>query len=1103
MLQKTMMAFGKAKPKFNNNSKMKKGQMELFDSCSSFDFECEVTEVNSDDRIVESDDVKSDSERIIQDDVKSDMTVHESSMTIKLQNSVDCVANTQKIEDQNEESEDGKPKSSASVFARARKLATSSNVLQLEIASPLAFSGRPSSRTFSSKSKRHSIARKKAHEDESSPVPIETSDKPTIKTTPQSTPVASRKSLCASSPATTEKMFAASLLTPNTGERRSHLHATLVATSPDTRAKKNSSTPSMENAADSDPQNLSGGVEASWKRLSRAFEKGETGGLDGYLNKLQEKDAEGADPELDGAEEILEEDGNDTAKGQNSSKFKTPKRIKQLLGINRSSNKVAPKTPTKGEVSAIDEAAMIMKELNNIILSPVQSDPPSKHKMYGGLRQVDDMSIDALSMEYPEIPSSKTTSLGDIRNFAWRRETTGKPKNTEKPRRAMSDSRRRQDAKSDKEGRSSSHRDTSLKESSRQSDNLDKLQKPQQSPRRSAHHSSRISPPDQLGQASETAFDLPIPLEGAIDYDCVAGSGPGSHNNSREENLKQQLACRRRREPRLHDKSHSRHGVSDRRVSDSNVGVAVESSSNASQRSRRCRTNLRRVCSDQATIPESRLSSRESDRSGLDDGVEGTSSRKRSDRRLDTTERSGNGFSRETDQHGRFLDHSSSLMLAEDKSAQENGKNAQPVRKESFHGTRWKRNAPRVDDNSDVPFSSHLVTASRENSETSELKEQQETGDDEEYNHLDEKQSSQHSSRRRKPSRRTIALCTGSDVPHEHSKNQQFISSSPAVESSSTMTPTSNCIGSETDDLQRSVSSRSQSRRSIRRASDKTSCKPRSQRSSLHSDSNGSDGELNASCLDKSSGLSNIREEVLLQDHPSLLVKDSEDLSNSMTARRHRSSHHRRQPASGISAKRGSAVRASPRVELSRSRSLTNMDQKPGAVNMTLTGHGSRRVARGKSEKQIQGLAESPTRTKATLARNKECDFVDVPDGDINANVQPDGVACAADDGADKIDTVADVVEDEKEDRPEKAKTAKSQHVSLDDTLERGSLLNSRLFEDDGQQTVLTDDGSVWFDQGSVAYANIRSSASVSAPQLVFGMNPNTAGGKSLGVQNV
>jgi hypothetical protein len=57
---------------------------------------------------------------------------------------------------------------------------------------------------------------------------------------------------------------------------------------------------------------------------------------------------------------------------------------------------------------------------------------------------------------------------------------------------------------------------------------------------------------------------------------------------------------------------------------------------------------------------------------------------------------------------------------------------------------------------------------------------------------------------------------------------------------------------------------------------------------------------------------------------------------------------------------------------------------------------------------------------------------------------------------------------------------------SLTESLKKGSKLNIRLFDEDGQETVGTDDNSLWLEQGSVTGLEIKSSASVAAPQLVF-----------------
>jgi hypothetical protein len=83
-----------------------------------------------------------------------------------------------------------------------------------------------------------------------------------------------------------------------------------------------------------------------------------------------------------------------------------------------------------------------------------------------------------------------------------------------------------------------------------------------------------------------------------------------------------------------------------------------------------------------------------------------------------------------------------------------------------------------------------------------------------------------------------------------------------------------------------------------------------------------------------------------------------------------------------------------------------------------------------------------------------------------------------------------DLLEDDDEHLFSRAKDtplseSKKKLPSLAESLERGSELNIRLF-DDGQETVMTDDGSLWFEQGSISGLEIKSSASIAAPQLVF-----------------
>jgi hypothetical protein len=78
--------------------------------------------------------------------------------------------------------------------------------------------------------------------------------------------------------------------------------------------------------------------------------------------------------------------------------------------------------------------------------------------------------------------------------------------------------------------------------------------------------------------------------------------------------------------------------------------------------------------------------------------------------------------------------------------------------------------------------------------------------------------------------------------------------------------------------------------------------------------------------------------------------------------------------------------------------------------------------------------------------------------------------------------------EEEEEEELSPLKDTPRSKLSLRDALDRGSAMHSRLFDDDGQQTVITDDGSLWLhEDGTEAAAKIRSSSSICAPQLDFG----------------
>jgi hypothetical protein len=1086
VLKKTMLAFGKVKPIFNNNSgKMKRCQMEYFDSCSSMDFDFDTSEQSCNDRINNKTSTKSISENVVHDEELDEMKVRASEfpVSVKTQESFDSVTTTHNMKDGNEESDidtDPKPKSSVYVFARTRKLATNSDCLQLEHASPQPVSGRANTRPFSAKSKRHSLPMFTVQADESLSTPTVIADNSMIKTSHQLTPAASTKLSYASSPATAQKMPAPAMLTPTTREKNPLLHMTAEDISADTTTNK-ISTNSLTEKSDSDlPQNQVGAVETTWKRLSRAFESGEK-------VKRQEKDTKDeATPEMVGDLQVLEEDGNDVSKGQNNSKFKTPSRIKKMFGLNRSNTKTAPKTPSSETISGPDAAAMVMTELSAITLSPVLTESPRKPRVFEGPRQSDDMNTTTHSMDYPEIPSTKAVSLGDIKNFAWRRESARNKNRGEKPHRGARDIPSSRDSNGDRKCRSSSHRENSIKDSATPSNESGEVQEPQKSPRRSHHRSSRPAPLEQMEHASETAVDNGA-NEGANGGDVDAD--PGGRKISMESNRKYHHTPRRHREARSHNKHPLRHGELERKGTEG-TAIATEgsSTSHSGQRNSRCRTHPRRVGPEEATKLESTSNALESDHPDVNDVIEGESRRKRHTRRLESASRSKTGLIRE---HAGGLDKASSQKL-DDTSAQHEGK-TETSRKESNQGTRWNRTVRREDEKLDDPYSTLSATTIEENAESlgpASRRKQRGMGDDEDENILEEKRSSQNSSRRRKPvSRRMIVECSGEDVLHESSQTQQG-TSSPALEGPTVNgnSPTFKGVDGEINELQRnSVSSRSQTRRSTHRSNDKGPSKPRSQRSSQYSGCKLYEEELNITRHDEgsnhptSSGLSNIGEEEVQVAVSPVMKEKAEDPSSAAPTQLYRSKSHRRQPVCKPYPKNDFLGRSSHRGELRRSRSLTNLEANLDKPSTTLKRQATRRTHKdlSKSDKLSENHVESPTRRKGASTRRSQDDDV------VASRVY-------------KSESVLDAFDDEKDDdTPDRAKS-----VSLNDTLGRDSVTHSRLFLDDGQQTVLSDDGSLWLDQGSIAYSNIKSSTSVSAAQLVFDSTQTIKGGKSLGVQN-
>jgi hypothetical protein len=186
------------------------------------------------------------------------------------------------------------------------------------------------------------------------------------------------------------------------------------------------------------------------------------------------------------------------------------------------------------------------------------------------------------------------------------------------------------------------------------------------------------------------------------------------------------------------------------------------------------------------------------------------------------------------------------------------------------------------------------------------------------------------------------------------------------------------------------------------------------------------------------------------ESHTASSLTELHSVSTPFVSKRPRASHHRRPPRSS------SGGSKSLRADMDRALSLRDV-KRDGDKRHEISSISSRRhrLTRGNSDSQFTTKINGP---KMVSVNEDEAVTSD--------NYYDESIAKVNDqNGAIEIDN-----------------TRKT--PSLAESLERNSLLNHKLF-DDGQQTVVSDDGSQWF-EGSVSCLNIKSAASVAAPQLVF-----------------
>jgi hypothetical protein len=483
MLKKTMQAIGKVKPKFKSG-KSKNTKMELFNSCSSFDFDLEHVEEDSDgsSTVSQAEDDEKPPEKIPgEPDIPEDLEQEEDE-NVKSEE----LGNIKSSKESDDERRLEQPASAPStpLVQPKEKLQRStgndiismqvnSGALQLDSGSSNASKGTvtladvaSSSPKKPSSTRKSGVSRSPIREKSTIPRPKKLMRSPVpekrrVVAAPKKAPASPRPNPVEStqkgseleSPKASSRSLSASMLAIELIENLPPQHEI-----PEDRVEEN---------------------EESFKRCSLAFENDEA--LGGYFSKLHDlKQKDPVKPQswnpprdrnahaqgnrtsvrhvLNTGEGSVEfgkgskhpnpgedsqnfEGDNDNSQNKEEKKatahgssFKTPKRIKKLFSLKRSSSKDSdensPKENMKSNKTLPDkvdssqhETAQMMEELS-IMLSPTNRHSP-KSKKSDKSRHVPtiddgedaDDDDDSPSEDYPEIPKEKKTSLSDIRRM--------------------------------------------------------------------------------------------------------------------------------------------------------------------------------------------------------------------------------------------------------------------------------------------------------------------------------------------------------------------------------------------------------------------------------------------------------------------------------------------------------------------------------------------------------------------------------------------------------------------------------------------------------------------------------------------------------------
>lgn len=731
-------------------------------------------------------------------------------------------------------------------------------------------------------------------------------------------------------------------------------------------------------------------VGASWKRLSQAFEK-DDGAMDGYFSKLQEQqaDEDGPASNREKSELSFTEEAPPNQKDAGSKS-----RIKKLFGLHRSPTKASPKPKAEKGNSHVVDPTLIMEELNSMLVCGPILEPIKRSKSLQADHYSDDMS-EVNSIEFPEIPKEKEMSLDDIRkDLTWRRERTtdklkveGKPVDSSKELQRNSSSSRRH-------GRNHHHSSRHSSSSDKEDLSNNGMQSTERRQTSSRRNSSEVEEKESSahgrGQTSEDAANA-------------------------------LSAHRRRRTSKPQDKTHSRHPHNGDVKSSEHSAASKSVHSSPSSKPNRRRHGIRRSVSDHAIKVEA-----ETNRDGADvEYVQKRAARKPGASNVKVAVSPSKPISEKN-----FVTRLDDSRKASE--SQCDGARRSPSHRQS---SRLGVGKPRSSRRSGGESTSYH-SASKENTEV----------DGETRRSLDTKRRSSDNSNgksRRYNGHRKTSIREGEVDVNKPSESPTLSDSSREIVRPSSL----------------------------------------SQIKSLYAEdlSNDIDWTISESALNY-----NHRSE------PNALeeINEGEETLPSPLERSDKS------PTPFSSEKRSSSMLrgSNPRNIFTRTLSMNNVGKSKSGSSLGSSKLLSRRQSSSRkstgNRPQLTRVEESFERIAATVLLEEKSTFLETSKTEQEENDLGND-ADADDDDDDNIEEAA-------------LNDAPRSTMSLGEALERRAGVHGRLFDDDGQQTVMSDDGSLWLhEDGSVAVSKIRSSSSVCAPQLDFSAPVANSNGPALGVRHV